>query len=97
MSPVSPWVWLRNGTDSTDSALRPDKLIPPEICNDGFGFGHALRGNESFEVVQFVFHFYGFETYSALVNPNNPLARAVLTAMVENGDYFFFALEFERR
>ena len=30
---------------------------------------------------------------NALVNPNNPLARAVLTAMVESGDYFFFALD----
>src|ERR1035438_8922806 len=29
----------------------------------------------------------------ALVNPNNPVARAVLTAMVETGDYFFFALD----
>jgi hypothetical protein len=44
-------------------------------------------------VVHFAFQFYGFETYNALVNPNNPLARAVLTAMVESGDYFFFALD----
>ncbi len=72
-------------------ALRPDKAIPPEVCSGGFRFGHTLLGNASFEVVQFIFEFYGFETYNALVNPNNPLARAVLTAMVESGDYFFFA------
>lgn len=73
-------------------ALRPDKAIPPEVCDGGFCFGHTLVGNASFEVVQFVFEFYGFATYNALVNPNNPLARAVVTAMVESGDYFFFAL-----
>ena len=39
------------------------------------------------------FEFYGFETYNALVNPNNPLARVVLEAMVESGDYFFFSLD----
>lgn len=44
-------------------------------------------------MVHFAFECYGFETYNALVNPNNPLARAVLTAMVESGDYFFFALD----
>ena len=73
-------------------ALRPDKVIPPEVCDGGFRFGHTLLGNASFEVVQFVFEFYGFGTYNALVNPNNALARAVVTAMVESGDYFFFAL-----
>ena len=70
-------------------ALRPDKPIPPAVCDGGFRFGHTLRGNASFEVVQFIFEFYGFGTYNALVNPNNPLARAVVTAMVESGDYFF--------
>ena len=28
-----------------------------------------------------------------LVNPNNPLVKAVLTTMVESGDYFFFVLD----
>lgn len=70
-------------------ALRPDKPIPPAVCDGGFRFGHALRGNASFEVMHFIFQFYGFGTYNALVNPNNPLARAVVTAMVESGDYFF--------
>jgi hypothetical protein len=58
----------------------------------GFRFGHGMLGNDNFEVLHFVFQFYGFETYNALINPNNPLARSVLTAMVESGDYFFFAL-----
>jgi len=74
-------------------ALRPDRAIPREVSNGGFRFGHSLLGNDRFEVVHFAFEFYGFETYNALVNPNNPLARAVLTAMVESGDYFFFALD----
>lgn len=51
-------------------ALRPDKAIPPEVCDGGFCFGHTLVGNASFEVVQFVFEFYGFATYNALVNRN---------------------------
>lgn len=74
-------------------ALRSDKAIPPEVSDSGFLFGHGLLGNDNFEVVHFAFRFYGFETYNALVNPNNPLARAVLTTMVESGDYFFFALD----
>jgi hypothetical protein len=73
-------------------ALRPDKVIPAQIENAGFRFGHTLFGNASFEVVHFAFEFYGFETYNVLVNPNNPLVQAVLTTMVESKDYFFFAL-----
>ena len=74
-------------------ALRPGRVIPEEVSNDGFRFGHGLLGNDNFEVVHFAFGFYGFETYNALINPNNPLAQAVLRAMVEGGDYFFFALD----
>jgi hypothetical protein len=33
-----------------------------------------MLGNDNFEVLHFVFQFYGFETYNALINPNNPLA-----------------------
>ena len=43
-------------------ALRPDEVIPPEISAAGFNFGHALLGTAEFEVIQFVFQFYGFET-----------------------------------
>jgi hypothetical protein len=50
-----------------------------------------LLGTTEFEVIQFVFHFYGFETYNMLVNPNNRLVKNVLMRMVDSGDYFFFA------
>jgi hypothetical protein len=70
-------------------ALRPDKAIPPEVSDSGFDFGYRLLGNDNFEVVQFAFAFSGFATYNALANPNNPVARAVVTAMVESGDYYF--------
>ena len=53
-------------------ALRPAEVIPPEISGLGFNFGHALLGTTEFEVIQFVFHFYGFETYNMLVNPEQP-------------------------
>lgn len=43
--------------------------------------------------MHFILDFSGVERYNALVNPNNPIARAVLNAMVESGDYFFFALD----
>ncbi len=72
--------------------LRPDRVIPAHIADTGFAFGHTLLGNDHFEVVQFVFHFYGFATYNTLLNPNNPFVRAILTMMVESGDYLFFAL-----
>jgi hypothetical protein len=73
-------------------ALRPPQAIPQAVTNAGFRFGHSLLGNADFLVVQFVFAFDGFETYNVLVNPNNLLARTVLTTMVQSEDYFFFAL-----
>src|ERR1043166_3777862 len=56
-------------------ALRPPTVIPPAITGAGFRFGHSLLGNADFVVVQFVFAFYGFETYNVLVNPNNLLVQ----------------------
>ncbi len=73
-------------------ALRPGKDIPPEITEPGFNFGHSLQGNAHFEVVHFAFEFYGFGTYNVLINPNNPLAQAVLGAMIDSGEYFFLAI-----
>jgi hypothetical protein len=73
-------------------ALRPPQAIPPTITDAGFRFGHCLLGNADFVVVQFVFAFYGFETYNILVNPNNLLVRTVVTTIVQSEDYFFFAL-----
>jgi len=51
-----------------------------------------LLGNADVAVVQFVFAFYGFETYNVLVNPNNLLVQTVLTTMVHSADYVFFVL-----
>jgi hypothetical protein len=74
-------------------ALRPDKAIPPDVSADGFSFGHSLYGNRRFEVIHFGFEFYGFQTYNVLINPNNPIAQAVLQTMLESGDYFVFVLD----
>jgi hypothetical protein len=73
-------------------ALRLDEPLPPEITNSGFRFGHSLFGSADFETLHFAFQFYGFHTYNVLVNPGNPLVKAVLATMVESGDYFFFAV-----
>ncbi len=73
-------------------ALRPPEEIPPGVTEAGFSFGHAVLGTVSYEVIQFSFHFYGFATYHALVNPNNPIVQTVLANMTESGDYFFLAL-----
>lgn len=74
-------------------ALRPGKVVPPHITAKGFRFGNTVIGNDTFEVVHFVFEFYGFETYNVLLNPANPVVKAVLNKMVTTGDYFFFALD----
>jgi hypothetical protein len=73
-------------------ALRPGQVIPPEITEPGFNFGHSLLGNAHFEVVHFAFEFYGFATYNVLINPNNPLVRAVLDTMIGSGEYFVLVI-----
>lgn len=72
-------------------ALRPEEALPRSVTVGGFGFGHSLLGADGWEVVHFAFEFYGFATYNALINPNDPVAKAVLDTMVGTGDYFFFA------
>ena len=42
---------------------------------------------------RFAFHFYNYETFNVLVNPNNPVVQTVLNRMLETGDYFFFAVD----
>jgi hypothetical protein len=74
-------------------ALRPQTAIPSNITNQGFASGHGLIGNRDFEVVQFIFNFYGFQTYNVLLNPNNSTVQSVLETMMESGDYFFFTLD----
>jgi hypothetical protein len=73
-------------------ALRLDEAIPAAIADRGFEFGHALFGNSTFAVLHLVFAFPGFQTYNVLINPNNLLVQAVLRTMLDDGDYFFFAL-----
>jgi len=73
-------------------ALRLDQEMPAAIADGGFEFGHALFGNTTFAVLHLVFAFLGFQTYNVLINPNNPLVQAVLRTMLDDGDYFFFAL-----
>lgn len=78
-------------------ALHLDQVLPPEVSAAGFAFGHTLFGNADWEVVHFAFEFYGFATYNVLINPSDPVARLVLSTMVETGDYFFFALTADNR
>ena len=78
-------------------ALRLDQALPRQVSAGGFSFGHALFGSDTWEVVHFAFTFYRFATYNVLINPSDPAAQAVLEAMVASGDYFFFALDGDRR
>jgi len=48
-------------------------------------------------MVHFAFEFYGFATYNVLINPSDPVARSVLRTMSDTGDYFFLALDSDRR
>ena len=54
-------------------------------------------GGKAFEVIYFAFEFYGFRTCHLLINPASPLVRAVLQRMLEDEDYFFFALSADGR
>lgn len=73
--------------------FRPNESIPSDISDNGFGFGHTLLGNDTFEVIHFAFEFYGYRTYNVLINPNNPLVQKVLEVMLTHKNYFFFALD----
>jgi hypothetical protein len=78
-------------------ALRLNRALPRQVSAGGFSFGHALFGSGTWKVVHFAFAFYGFATYNVLINPSDPVAQSVLEAMVTSGDYFFFALDGDRR
>jgi hypothetical protein len=84
------------GSQCAMIVLRLDQAIPRKVSAAGFAFGHALFGSRNWEVVHFGFEFYGFATYNVLINPSNPVARSVLSTMIETGDYFFFALDSDR-
>jgi hypothetical protein len=78
-------------------ALRMNRALPRQVTAGGFSFGHALFGGGTWEVVHFAFAFYGFATYNVLINPSDQVAQSVLDEMVTSGDYFFFALDDDRR
>ena len=73
-------------------ALRPIDEIPPDVTHGGFNFGHAVLGTSHYEVVHFAFEFYGYRTFNTLINPSNPIAKAVLSMMIEKQEFFFFAI-----
>ena len=73
-------------------ALRPGVVLPQRITQDGFELGHSVLGNSQYEIVHFAFEFRGFATYHVLVNPSDPVVRAVLRHMVERGNYFVLAI-----
>jgi hypothetical protein len=73
-------------------ALRPNEPIPSEVTQGGFSFGHCLLGNATFEVVQFVFSFYNFQTYNTLINPNNPIVQVVKENSDRAGRLFLLCL-----
>ena len=73
--------------------FRPHDSIPRGVTNAGFGFGHTLLGDDTFEVIHFAFDFYGYRNYNVLLNPNNSLVRKVLQVMLSRQNYFFFALD----
>lgn len=74
-------------------AIHPNETLPPSVTDAGFRFGHSLRGTSHYLVVHFAFEFYDFARYNALVKPNSPIVRRVLSQMVESGEYFFFAID----
>lgn len=72
--------------------LRLDPPVPRHVTDIGLRLGQGLIGTREFEVILLTFEFYGHGIYHALVNPNNPLARAVLACMVQRRDYVFFSI-----
>lgn len=74
-------------------ATKPESIVPRNVLGLGIGFGHRmLTTPDDKPLCQFAFNFYGYEQYSVLVNPSNPLALKAIKTMVEQRDYFFFIL-----
>lgn len=73
-------------------AMRPEIPIPKDISEKGMNFGHSVLEIKGCKVLQFVFEFYGHATYHGLVPISNPIAKAVISTMLESQDYFFFAV-----
>ncbi len=73
-------------------ALRLNEVLPGEVADRGFSFGHCLLGTSRYEVMHFAFVFYGWKTYNVLINPNNPITQEFLALMLGCGEYFFLVL-----
>jgi hypothetical protein len=46
-------------------------------------------------LLQFVFDFYDYATYSGLVSINDTIVQAVIPTMIENADYLFFVISLD--
>lgn len=72
--------------------LKPDRDIPPEMLAQGMDVGHSLLGTGNSVLCRFAFRFAGFACFTALINPANPIMRAILATMAETGDYLFLCM-----
>jgi len=73
-------------------ALKADKQIPVEVTSRGFNLGHGILGTDDYKVAQFSFQLYDYEIFHAIINPSNPIAHHVLSAMIEHSAYHFFII-----
>lgn len=73
-------------------ALRPVEEIPGDVTFNGFNFGHSVLEISRNEVVHFAFEFYGYKIFNVLINPRYPVAKTILSMMVKQREYFFFAI-----
>ena len=71
-------------------AARTNESLPDHTAQAGFDFGSELLGTDRYQLIHFILHFQGFQTYDILLNPNNPLVRTVVEVMRETEQYFFF-------
>jgi hypothetical protein len=78
-------------------ALRVGLALPDEVAAKGFEFGHAVLGDNDYELVQFIFEFRGFGTFHVLLNPRDLAVSDVLRRMVEQERYFILAIDPDHR
>lgn len=78
-------------------AMRPEEAISADVMGTGFEFGHTLYGSSAFVLAQFIFRFYGYGVFQALVNPADPTVCTILEIMIERGDYVFMVLNPDNR
>lgn len=89
---VSMRQWLKTFNDGLPGNPKVKRNHPADRDRLRVQFGHSLLGTLRYLVVNFAFAFYGFGRYHVLIQPNNPIVRTVLTAMVEGDAPFFFAI-----